>query len=310
MAEPGLILVTGAGGSAGGVGVGNKVVALLRERGRPVRAMVHHDDGRADALRGARRGGRRRRPHAAGRCRGGPRLGPTDVLQHQPFAVVARSRGHSCDRGPCRRPLGCTRRHLPDDRVADGRARARASPTISGCIFCRSRCSTGPAFRSYTFARRSSWTLGCSRPWPRAPSPTAAPSGCPFGTGRTSPIASDDVARVVATVLIDPAPYIGRALELTGPRSQDMNGVAAEYARALGRPISYVDVPWETWAEQVLARANLGPYVDEHIATMARLHRENRYDRVTDTVEEITGRPAESIEEFVRRRKDLFAGAA
>ena len=43
---------------------------------------------------------------------------------------------------------------------------------------------------------------------------------------------------------------------------------------------------------------------------MARLHRENRYDRVTDTVEEITGRPAESIEEFVRRRKDLFAGEA
>jgi nucleotide-binding universal stress UspA family protein len=81
----------------------------------------------------------------------------------------------------------------------------------------------------------------------------------------------------------------------------------AEYARALGRPISYVDVPWETWAGQVLARANLGPYVDEHIATMARLHRENRYDRVTDTVEKITGRPAESVEEFVARRRDLFA---
>jgi uncharacterized protein YbjT (DUF2867 family) len=85
-----------------------------------------------------------------------------------------------------------------------------------------------------------------------------------------------------------------------------MNGVAAEYTRALGRPISYVDVPWETWAEQVLSHANLGPYVDEHIATMARLHRENRYDRQTDTVEEITGRPAESVEEFVARRKDLF----
>ena len=52
MAEPGLILVTGAGGARGGVGVGNKVVALLRERGRPVRAMVHHDDDeRADDLR-------------------------------------------------------------------------------------------------------------------------------------------------------------------------------------------------------------------------------------------------------------------
>ena len=49
MAEPGLILVTGAGGGVGGVG--GKVVALLRQRGRAVRAMAHHDDDRADALR-------------------------------------------------------------------------------------------------------------------------------------------------------------------------------------------------------------------------------------------------------------------
>ena len=73
------------------------------------------------------------------------------------------------------------------------------------------------------------------------------------------------------------------------------------------RALTYVDVPWETWAEHVLARVGLGSYVDEHIATMARLHRENRYDRATTTVEEITGRPAESVEEFIARRKDLFA---
>ncbi|MER6082432.1 hypothetical protein [Streptomyces sp. NPDC001833] len=40
----------------------------------------------------------------------------------------------------------------------------------------------------------------------------------PFGTGRTSPIAVDDVARVIATVLRDPAPRIGQVYELTGPR--------------------------------------------------------------------------------------------
>jgi uncharacterized protein YbjT (DUF2867 family) len=106
--------------------------------------------------------------------------------------------------------------------------------------------------------------------------------------------------------LTDPGPYIGRVFELTGPRSQDMSGVAEEYARALGKPVSYVDVPWDTWADQVLAHAGLGPYVDEHLATMARLHRENRYDRMTATVEEITGQPAESVEEFVARRRDLF----
>jgi uncharacterized protein YbjT (DUF2867 family) len=129
----------------------------------------------------------------------------------------------------------------------------------------------------------------------------------PFGTGRTSPITTDDVARVVATILTEPRRYIGRVLELTGPRSQDMNGVADEYSRALNRPVTYVDIPPDVWAEQVLARAGLGPYVDEHLATVARLHRENRYDRMTTTLEEITGRSAESVEEFVTRQTDLFA---
>jgi uncharacterized protein YbjT (DUF2867 family) len=138
--------------------------------------------------------------------------------------------------------------------------------------------------------------------------PSIADSGTirlPFGTGHTSPIATDDVARVVATILTDPGPYIDGAFDLTGPRSQDMNGVAEEYARALGRPVAYVDVPWDTWAEQVLS-PGFGPYANEHIATVARLHRENRYDRVTATVEEVTGQPAESVEAFVRR-SDLFA---
>jgi hypothetical protein len=40
---------------------------------------------------------------------------------------------------------------------------------------------------------------------------------------------------------------------------------------------------------------------------MARLHRENRYDRVIDTVVRVTGQPAESVDEFVARRSDLFA---
>jgi uncharacterized protein YbjT (DUF2867 family) len=129
----------------------------------------------------------------------------------------------------------------------------------------------------------------------------------PFGTGRTSPIAVNDVARVVSTILTDRGPHIGRVFELTGARSQDMNGVAEEYARALSRQVSYVDIPSEDWAKQVLTAARLGPYVDEHLLTVARLHRENRYDRMTTTVEEITGRPAESVEDFVTQHIDLFA---
>jgi hypothetical protein len=39
---------------------------------------------------------------------------------------------------------------------------------------------------------------------------------------------------------------------------------------------------------------------------MARLHRSNRYDRSTDTVERITRTPARSIEQFVAERSALF----
>src|SRR5215471_5782329 len=110
----------------------------------------------------------------------------------------------------------------------------------------------------------------------------------PFGTGRTSPIAADDVARVVATVLRDPAPHIGRVYELTGPRAVDMAEMAEAFSRALGRPVSYADVPLDRWRAEVLAKAGLPPHTEQHIATMARLHRENRYDRASDDVERVT----------------------
>ncbi|MEU5476142.1 NmrA family NAD(P)-binding protein [Streptomyces mirabilis] len=130
----------------------------------------------------------------------------------------------------------------------------------------------------------------------------------PFGTGRTSPIAVDDVARVVATVLRDPAPHIGHVYELTGPHTVDMNEMAEEFSRALGRPVSYVDVPLDRWRTEVLSKAGLPPHTEQHIATMARLHRENRYDRTSDDVERVTGVPARTIEAFVAARRDFYSG--
>jgi uncharacterized protein YbjT (DUF2867 family) len=37
----------------------------------------------------------------------------------------------------------------------------------------------------------------------------------------------------------------GRFYELTGPRSQDMHGIAREYSEALTREITYLDIPPE-----------------------------------------------------------------
>jgi NAD(P)H dehydrogenase (quinone) len=40
---------------------------------------------------------------------------------------------------------------------------------------------------------------------------------------------------------------------------------------------------------------------------MARLHADNRYDRLTHDVEAILGRPASTVRDFVAQRSDLFA---
>ena len=127
----------------------------------------------------------------------------------------------------------------------------------------------------------------------------------PFGSGRTSPVAVDDVARVVATVLRNPAPHIGHIYELTGPRSVDMTELATAFTRALDRPVTYVNVPLDRW-QAGLSRLGLPPHTEQHVATMAKLHRDNRYDRTADGVERVTGIPPQSIEAFVAARRDFY----
>lgn len=128
----------------------------------------------------------------------------------------------------------------------------------------------------------------------------------PFGTGRTSPIAADDVARVVAALLRDPADRIGQIYELTGPEALDINGLAEQYSRALNRPVSAEDLPLDEWEHRVLEPIGLPDHVRQHIATMARLHREGRYDRATDDVQQVTGQPAQTVEQYVTSNPDLF----
>lgn len=128
----------------------------------------------------------------------------------------------------------------------------------------------------------------------------------PFGSGRTSPISADDVARVVAALLREPDGRIGQAFELTGPEVLDINGLAEQYSRALHRLITAEDLSLDDWEHQVLTPVGLPDHVNQHIATMARLHRDGRYDRRTDDVEQITGQAPQSVEAYVAANPDLF----
>jgi NAD(P)H dehydrogenase (quinone) len=69
----------------------------------------------------------------------------------------------------------------------------------------------------------------------------------------------------------------------------------------------YSDVPHEDWERQ-LKSAGLPEHTIGHLATMAELHRANRYDRLTDGVERVTGAPATTIREFVSLHASEFGG--
>jgi uncharacterized protein YbjT (DUF2867 family) len=131
----------------------------------------------------------------------------------------------------------------------------------------------------------------------------------PFGAGKNSAIAAVDVARTIAVIAGNPESHIGQTYHLTGPVSQDMNAVAAEFSAALGRTITYVDVPVEAMKQQ-LASFGMPPHVINHVATMAELHKANRYDRSSKDVEGLTGAAPMSLTAFVKAHAAMFTAGS
>ncbi|MFE7187777.1 NmrA family NAD(P)-binding protein [Streptomyces erythrochromogenes] len=301
MASSDLVLITGAGG------VGRNVLERLRAHDVPVRVMVRRDDERAAQLRalGAQVVlGDLTRPETVEAAMRGVRsvyfampVSPDHLLAATVVASVAQEYGEldalvglsqmtvsqmtATSVGESHQQ----RLHWLAERVLDW----SAVPVVH--------------VRPTSFLDNPLFTA-----LPARTIPSSGALVLPFGSGRTSPIAVDDVARVVATVLRDPAGHAGNVYELTGPRTVDMHEMAEAFTRALGRQVSYVDVPLEQWREEVLSTVGLPAHIEQHIVTMCRLHQENRYDRTSGDVERLTGVPAQSIEDFVAARKDLYLG--
>src|SRR3989475_214669 len=302
MADKGPILVTGAAGQLGAVG--RTVTGLLLDRGLPVRAMVRREDDRAAGLRA-----------------GGAEVVVGDLLEPgDVYRVVSGCRrvyfGMSVSAGY----LEATVTMAAVAREVGVNALVNMSQmTVSQMSI--QNTTPSPQQRQHWLSEQAlAWSglpVVTIRPtvflegfFLRLVGPTVRDRGrieLPFGRGKTSPVAAADVARVVAAVLADPGPHLGRIYELTGPRSQDMHGVAREFSDALNREVTYSDIPAEDW-ERELKKLGLPEHLTRHLVTMGELHRAGRYDRLADGVERVTGRPAISVREFVSLHADEFGG--
>jgi NAD(P)H dehydrogenase (quinone) len=302
MSDDGSILVTGAAGQLGAVG--RTVTGLLLDRGLRVRAMVRREDDRAAALRAA-----------GAEVVVGDLFEPADV-----YRVVSGCRrvyfGMSVSAGYLEATvtMAAVAREVGVDALVNMSQMTVSQMSIQ---------NTTPSPQ-----QRQHWLSEQALAWSGLPVVTIRPTvflegfflpltgpsvrdrgriELPFGRGKTNPVASADVARVVAAVLADPGPHLGRVYELTGPQSQDMHAVAREYSEALNREITYADIPADDW-ELELKRVGLPQHLTHHLVTMAELNRAGRYDRLADGVVRVTGRPAMSVREFVSLHADEFGG--
>ena len=298
-----MYLITGAGGGTGSIS--RRVVQALLDGGEPVRAMVRRDDDRAGELRAMGAdvvvGDLTRAADIVEAIDGATRMffnmsvSPDYLRATAEVCAVALDRGH-LDVLVNMSQMTVSQMTLTSTGESDQHRLHWLAEHVmnwSGLPVVHVRPTTfldNPLFT--LLARRGVRERGVL--------------ALPFGAGRTSPIAADDVARVVAALLRDPADRIGRVFELTGPQVLDIDGLAEQYSRALNRTISALDVPLDEWQRDVLAPVGLPGHVQQHIATMARMHREGRYDRATSDVEQVTGRPAQTVEQYVAANPDLF----
>jgi len=298
-----LILVTGAAGRVGAVG--RMVTELLLKQGKAVRAMVRNEDSRAQALRD---------------------MGAEVVI------------GDLVDLDSMHRAIaGCERMYFGMS-VSDAYLAATVNTAAVAkhhgvkAFINMSQMTVSQMSITETTAspqHKLHWLAEQALNWSGLPvvhvRPTVFMDGfflifttdsvkesnqirLPFGEGKTSPIAAEDVAHVIAALLANPQPHIGKIYHLTGPQCENMHFFAQEYSKALGRTITYQDIPVEPWRNELLKRG-WPVHLVNHLAALANLHRTGRYDRMSDDVRTLTGQAPLSLQEFVRKNAATFTAS-
>lgn len=155
----------------------------------------------------------------------------------------------------------------------------------------------------------------------------AGPDGVirgPAGDGRAAMVSRDDVADVAVAVLVgaghdgghraserpegalhDGATHDGAIYDVSGQQALSMQDVAEELTRVSGRRVSYVD---ETVEEAYASRAKYGA-PDWEVAGWVSSYQgiaSGEWSAVTSTVPDLTGHPATTFADMLRRHPSYY----
>jgi NAD(P)H dehydrogenase (quinone) len=291
MSEP-IYLITGVTGATGGA-----AARELRKQGRRVRGLVHKDDGRAEALR---------------------TLGVETIV------------GDLLDldsiRGAMEGVAGAYFVYPFRDGLIDAAAFTAQAAIEAGVQSLVDMSQISARREAKSHAARDHWMSERVFDWSGVPTTHIRPTffaewllypmpgwqvkngviRFPLGRGRHAPVAAEDQSRVIASVLMNPAPHAGKTYPLFGPVELDHYQIAEKLSATLGQPFRYEPLSIPQFVTEMQGSGR-DPRFIQHIASVARDYQDGIFAGTNDIVEMITGKRPLTLEEFVERNRAKFA---
>jgi len=115
-----------------------------------------------------------------------------------------------------------------------------------------------------------------------------------------------DIAECAAAVLTS-KDHVGETYVLTGPRAVSFHDVANALSGALGKPVTYVNVPNEALVQSMTAMG-FPEWTAQGFAELMDGFKDGFAKEATDNVERLTGHPARSVETFAQDFAGFFGG--
>jgi uncharacterized protein YbjT (DUF2867 family) len=285
-------LVTGATGETG-----RYTIQRLLEKGHAVRALVHKEDERSEALRGT-----------------GAEVVVGDLLEHDDAirATAGTSAAYFCY--PVRPGLIQATAYF-----ADAAKRAGLKAVVNLSQISAREDSKSHAARDHWIAERvldwsgvpvvhlrptffAQWLLY------RFSRATIVEDGIidlPYGEGRHAPIAAEDQARLIAAILAEPTAHLGKTYTRHGPTELGQAGIAAAVSEVLGRKISYRPLTIPQYHER-LEKAGLPEFMVQHFCAIALDYQNGIFSGEDKIIAEVTGQPPMTVQEFVTLHRNAF----
>ena len=127
----------------------------------------------------------------------------------------------------------------------------------------------------------------------------------PIGDATVSAVDVRDIAAVAAVTLTEPG-HEGAIYTLTGPAAVTHAQIATALTDALGREVTFTDVPPDAFADSL--RGILPPWQVDGLLEDYAHYRRGEAAAVSPAVTEITGRPPTDVWQFARDYAPAFKG--